>query len=829
MKMKKLLTTLLAVLMVVAMMPVVAFAADGSVSVSIGDKPYDTIEAALAEAEAGDTITLGAGTYSGDIVLNKAVSLAGAGIDSTTVVGNIRYDNVNSEAKLDIDVKGLTVKAPEGNTVQQAIHWANHGTLKNAALSVSDVKVVDYQFAVGVNSSASDCTLTASNLVLENVWCGLSLAEGQGNTLKAFDVAEGSTVDYEVQIFNLNSDRGYGYYKDADVAIADTIGAQKADIDNSAQPDVSGGAWPPVVDVDSKYYFATLQEAVDKAEELEGANTINIHQDIVLTDAVDVDEDELTINGNGNKITVPALGAFSESTSVYGLKDATKLYINDVKFAGPAAGSQTSYAVVIGNGDGVEVGFTGCTFTDMYTAVYANPVLSADSEGINVIISYCTYDNVAYAYSVDNGSNALGEIRADKHNFTLDESKGYDEEKEDFAIAVVDGVGYGTTLAANTAADRTAALEAALAAAAAVDDKTVTLMQDVELAHMLTINQEGVTVNLDGHKISAADGFSGTGNAAHLVDITADGVTLTNGTLEAGAANNHTLNIWNADGVNISDLKLDGSKAGVGGAPLIVGASHVTASGDIKAITGKNSWYAINVDSRNVSGNPTAGSLNLENADMVFAGTNPLGIYIQNEADAEEGSKLTFGENVTVTSEIENFVVVAIQEKADGPINGSVENFENAGLETDEDGNIVLHQHKFTAVEAIAAACDKAGNIAYWYCESCEKYFADKDGTVEIDLADTVIPALDHEYKDGKCIRCGEADPNYVPDDDQKDPATGDDNKGDTDAGKDPVKEPAEGAPEKTGDANDIVLWLALMALTAAALAGTAAYSRKRG
>ena len=46
---------------------------------------------------------------------------------------------------------------------------------------------------------------------------------------------------------------------------------------------------------------------------------------------------------------------------------------------------------------------------------------------------------------------------------------------------------------------------------------------------------------------------------------------------------------------------------------------------------------------------------------------------------------------------------------------------------------------------------------------------------------------------------------------------------------KTPVKEPTEVTPEKTGDANDIVLWLALMALTAAALAGTAAYSRKRG
>lgn len=44
-----------------------------------------------------------------------------------------------------------------------------------------------------------------------------------------------------------------------------------------------------------------------------------------------------------------------------------------------------------------------------------------------------------------------------------------------------------------------------------------------------------------------------------------------------------------------------------------------------------------------------------------------------------------------------------------------------------------------TATEAKAATCVEDGNIAYWYCTKCHKYFSDVVGSIEIKLSDTVI------------------------------------------------------------------------------------------
>ena len=42
------------------------------------------------------------------------------------------------------------------------------------------------------------------------------------------------------------------------------------------------------------------------------------------------------------------------------------------------------------------------------------------------------------------------------------------------------------------------------------------------------------------------------------------------------------------------------------------------------------------------------------------------------------------------------------------------------------------------------ATCTKPGNIEYWYCEGCDKYFSDPDGKTEIEKEATVIPVTDH-------------------------------------------------------------------------------------
>lgn len=53
-------------------------------------------------------------------------------------------------------------------------------------------------------------------------------------------------------------------------------------------------------------------------------------------------------------------------------------------------------------------------------------------------------------------------------------------------------------------------------------------------------------------------------------------------------------------------------------------------------------------------------------------------------------------------------------------------------------------EHSLTAFEAKAATCTEEGNIAYWYCESCNSYFSDAEGLYEISESDTVEAELGH-------------------------------------------------------------------------------------
>ena len=45
-------------------------------------------------------------------------------------------------------------------------------------------------------------------------------------------------------------------------------------------------------------------------------------------------------------------------------------------------------------------------------------------------------------------------------------------------------------------------------------------------------------------------------------------------------------------------------------------------------------------------------------------------------------------------------------------------------------------------IPAKAATEDAEGNIEYWYCSGCNKYYRGKDGTKEIAKADTVTAKL---------------------------------------------------------------------------------------
>lgn len=72
-----------------------------------------------------------------------------------------------------------------------------------------------------------------------------------------------------------------------------------------------------------------------------------------------------------------------------------------------------------------------------------------------------------------------------------------------------------------------------------------------------------------------------------------------------------------------------------------------------------------------------------------------------------------------------------------------------------------VHNHQLRAVAAKAPTCEESGNIAYWVCNECGKYFSDADGTQVITLEGTVLSATGHHFDNGVCTACGAKDPAY--------------------------------------------------------------------
>ena len=82
---------------------------------------------------------------------------------------------------------------------------------------------------------------------------------------------------------------------------------------------------------------------------------------------------------------------------------------------------------------------------------------------------------------------------------------------------------------------------------------------------------------------------------------------------------------------------------------------------------------------------------------------------------------------------------------------------------------------------AKAATEDADGNIEYWYCSGCNKYYSDKDGTKEIKKADTVTAKL-----------------------------------------KDDSKSP------QTGDTSNLMLWIALLFVSGGVLTGVTVFDKRK-
>lgn len=111
-----------------------------------------------------------------------------------------------------------------------------------------------------------------------------------------------------------------------------------------------------------------------------------------------------------------------------------------------------------------------------------------------------------------------------------------------------------------------------------------------------------------------------------------------------------------------------------------------------------------------------------------------------------DGLKVELTDEATVTYELyfydgeDNFISSTGALSAD--FSGSIPDGAESAGKTLEPKELPALGHDLIYYAAVEPAEGSEGNIEYWQCERCEKYFSDKDGTNEISYSDISIPYM---------------------------------------------------------------------------------------
>ena len=310
---KRFLSALLACAMLISLFPFAAFA--GTIT------DADTLKAEIESASAGATIEIPAGTYDiGSLTINKPVNLVGTEGAKVILQGSITYGNGawSDAADKTINIKNITLQSTTTN-YHQGLCFSTG--VNGYSIDVESCTFDGWQYAIGVNSGASNVALNVTNTDFVNTFCAMSVKTSQTNTLT---VGENVTVPegtFAVQKFGASSgDNQNSYYF--------TV----ADANNNKNPILGSYITAPTttteaytIGADGKYTYGTLKDLVENAEK---DQIITLLKDVVLDGdgkgnnqgLLTISGKNITLNGNGHTIS-------AENVTVEGTKGPSMINI----------------------------------------------------------------------------------------------------------------------------------------------------------------------------------------------------------------------------------------------------------------------------------------------------------------------------------------------------------------------------------------------------------------------------------------------------------------------------------------------------------------------
>ena len=196
-----------------------------------------TFEAALENAEAGDTLILAPGTY--ETPANKwfttPVNIIGSGAENTIIEGALWLGGGNSVPVNNVTtltVKGVTFKNTEGVN-----NWSTVGLgfvqIYGCDITVENCVFDGWQYGVHMNGTNTDTVLNFENVDFKNTFVGIS---AQLDGAKIGKIAENVLTTenaFAVQAFTATEDYNYYTLADFNTARGDSIETGISNLDNA--------------------------------------------------------------------------------------------------------------------------------------------------------------------------------------------------------------------------------------------------------------------------------------------------------------------------------------------------------------------------------------------------------------------------------------------------------------------------------------------------------------------------------------------------------------------------------------------------------------------
>ena len=252
-----------------------------------------------------------------------------------------------------------------------------------------------------------------------------------------------------------------------------------------------------------------------------------------------------------------------------------------------------------------------------------------------------------------------------------------------------------------------------------------------------------------------------TGTVAGLIstgDMVIDGATVTVTTTNDGAIQANGANLTLQNGAT---LKGTGKYYGVNAQQVsVTGKSTLITAGTEELYNAIVAYTSLIAEDSTITGTSDGvailshGPITLTDSTVTATSTSSYGMWsVDLLSIAGHSTVTTQGENVgmdgnsgvQISAPSDGYVEILVgddaesaQPSASSPV-GPGQNVSVTDMGNYSYAKVAPHTHELTHVPAVAPTPAKPGNIEYWLCEACGKYFADADATQEITEADTYL------------------------------------------------------------------------------------------